>query len=71
MDEVAVRFPVTLGAFLKLAGLAATGGHAKLMVQSGAVMVNGRVESRRGHELVAGDVVAVDGREFKLCSSAM
>lgn len=70
MDEVVVRCPVTLGAFLKLAGVVATGGHAKLMVQSGSVRVNGRVETRRGHKLVAGDVVAVDGREFKLCSSA-
>ncbi|HOT22917.1 MAG TPA: RNA-binding S4 domain-containing protein [Thermoleophilia bacterium] len=70
MDEVVARCPVTLGAFLKLAGAAVTGGEAKLMVQSGSVRVNGHVETRRGHKLLAGDVVAVEGREFRLCSSA-
>ena len=70
MSDVAVDRPVTLGAFLKLAGAAGTGGHAKVMVQSGEVRVNGTVETRRGRHLVAGDTVAVAGREYRVCSSA-
>lgn len=70
MDEIDARCPVSLGAFLKLAGAAATGGHAKLMVQDGDVRVNGQVEVRRGRKLVAGDVVATGGREYRVCSSA-
>ena len=58
-----------LGSFLKLAGAAATGGHAKLLVQDGAVTVNGAVETRRGRELQDGDVVATGGQEYRVCTS--
>lgn len=70
MDDVAVTGPLPLGAFLKLAGVAATGGHAKLLVQSGEVLVNGERETRRGHMLRPGDVVAIGGREYRVWSSA-
>ncbi len=70
MDDIVVTGPVTLGAFLKLAGAAATGGHAKALVQEGSVTVNGAVETRRGRKLTAGDVVAVGEAEFRVCSSA-
>ena len=52
---------IALGNFVKLAG-AATGGEAKMLVQSGLVRVNGAVDTRRGHKLKAGDRVDVDGR---------
>jgi ribosome-associated protein len=51
--------PIRLGQFLKLAGLAEHGGHAKALLESEEVRVNGRVETRRGSQLRAGDVVAV------------
>jgi ribosome-associated protein len=70
VEEILARCPVALGAFLKLAGAAATGGHAKLLVQQGDVRVNGELELRRGRKLVAGDTVAVAGREFTVCSSS-
>jgi ribosome-associated protein len=54
---------------LKLAGATMTGGEAKYLVQSGAVRVNGAVETRRGHQVNDGDVVAVAGREYRVCSS--
>lgn len=57
--SVAVQPPITLGQFLKLAGLAATGGDAKYLVTAGQVTVNGRVERRRGHPLTLGDIVEV------------
>lgn len=58
-----------LGAFLKLAGVAATGGHAKVLVQAGEVAVNGEVETRRGRALRPGDVVAAGGQEYRVCTS--
>ncbi|GAA4871001.1 RNA-binding S4 domain-containing protein [Pseudonocardia benzenivorans] len=51
--------PIRLGQFLKLAGLAEDGVHARELVESEAVQVNGRLETRRGAQLRAGDVVAV------------
>ena len=69
MDDITVSGPLPLGAFLKLAGVAGTGGHAKIIVQSGDVAVNGDVETRRGRMLQAGDVVSVGGREYRVWSS--
>jgi ribosome-associated protein len=69
MDDVTANGPIALGAFLKLAGVAGTGGHAKVIVQSGDVTVNGEVEMRRGRTLQPGDVVAVGGQEYRVCSS--
>jgi len=57
---VRVSFPITLGQFLKLAGIVSTGGEAKQLIASGSVWVNGDVDTRRGRKLVAGDVVAVE-----------
>jgi ribosome-associated protein len=51
--------PIRLGQFLKLAGLAEDGGHARALLEASEVLVNGRVETRRGAQLRAGDVVAV------------
>jgi len=69
MDDIAVTGPLPLGAFLKLAGVASTGGHAKIVIQSGDVTVNGKVEIRRGRTLQVGDIVGVGGREFRVWSS--
>ena len=69
MDDITVSGPLRLGEFLKLAGVAGTGGHAKIIVQSGDVAVNGEVETRRGRMLQAGDVVSVGGREYRVWSS--
>ncbi|HTD47186.1 MAG TPA: RNA-binding S4 domain-containing protein [bacterium] len=57
---------ITLGAALKWAGAATTGGQAKVLVQTGQVMVNGAVERRRGRRLNAGDRVAVGNREYRI-----
>jgi len=58
--EVPIRAePIRLGQFLKLAGLAEDGGHARALIEDGEVLVNGRTETRRGTQLGAGDVVAV------------
>lgn len=51
--------PIRLGQFLKLAGLAEDGSHAKDLLDAGEVLVNDQIESRRGRQLADGDVVAV------------
>ena len=58
--------PIRVGQFLKLAGLAEPGVHAKELLEAGDVQVNGRVETRRGARLHTGDVVAVQGRRARL-----
>lgn len=49
----------TLGQALKVAGIAGTGGEAKVLIQEGEVLVNGEVEERRGRKLREGDVIEV------------
>lgn len=58
--SIPVRGEIKLGQFLKLAGLVEDGSEARIAVQSGDVMVNGEVETRRGHRLSDGDLVEVD-----------
>ena len=60
---------IGLGQFLKLAGLAETGGHAKELIAAGKVLVNGSVETRRGHSLVHGDTVETPLGEAVVCAA--
>ncbi len=55
---------IRLDQFLKLLGVADTGGQAKMLVQGGQAKVNGAVETRRGRKLHIGDVVEVAGKSF-------
>jgi ribosome-associated protein len=58
MEEVQARGGVIrLGQLLQVAGLAESGGEAKALLATGAVLVNGEPETRRGRQLVPGDVV--------------
>lgn len=59
---------IRLGQFLKLADLIDTGGEAKVLIAEGEVTVNGEVDTRRGRQLHAGDVVAVQGTAVRLVS---
>lgn len=52
---------IRLDALLKLAGAVETGGHAKILVQGGRVMVNDIVCTMRGKKLVSGDTVQIEG----------
>jgi ribosome-associated protein len=60
-ESVIVRLPITLGQFLKVANLVSSGGEAKMRVSAGEVLVNGEVETRRGHKLAPRDVVSLGG----------
>ena len=46
---------------LKAAGFFATGGQAKIEIQSGHVKVNGEICLQRGKKLRPGDTAEVDG----------
>ncbi|HQX51893.1 MAG TPA: RNA-binding S4 domain-containing protein [Planctomycetaceae bacterium] len=62
---------IALDMFLKLANVAASGGAAKHLIQSGAVLVNNVVEKRRGKKLHPGDVVEVHGEQFVIESDGL
>ena len=51
---------ITLANALKAAGLADTGGQAKMLVRSGLVQVNGAEETRPGRKLLPGDRIHVE-----------
>lgn len=48
---------IRLGQFLKLAGVADSGGDARALIAAGEVAVNGDTETRRGRQLHPGDRV--------------
>lgn len=64
MDDAQPPEYIKLDQFLKLAEVVQTGGEAKFLIRSGAVLVNGQVETRRGRKLHDGDVVVVEGEEL-------
>jgi ribosome-associated protein len=67
MDDVPIRDEsIRLGQFLKLANLIDTGADAKAAVADGLVTVNDEVETRRGRQLRAGDVVSLGGRAARV-----
>ena len=55
---------IRLDHFLKLVGVAMTGGHAKLIIQAGEVTVDGQVETRRRRQLKVGQQVGCGGDVF-------
>jgi ribosome-associated protein len=57
---------IRLGQFLKLSDLVDTGADAKGLLAQGLVRVNGDVETRRGRQLMAGDVVECAGRRVRV-----
>ena len=65
LDIPITEDPIRLGQFLKLAGFAEHGAHAKELLEAGEVELNGRVETRRGAQLRSGDVVAVGGQRAR------
>ena len=67
MDKIEIHSEfIKLDAFLKLSGLAETGGEAKLMVADGEVLVNGEVCTQRGKKLRPGDTVSFGGETLKV-----
>ena len=61
---------IKLESFLKLAGIAETGGLAKGMIQDGEVWVNGEICTMRGKKLRPGDSVSCMGQGFLVTNEA-
>ncbi len=64
-----MTLPIRLDTFLKLSGIAQTGGHAKVLIQDGEVIVDCAVETRRGRKLHGGETVEVDGQTLTVPQS--
>ena len=57
---------ITLGQALKAANVVGTGGEAKVLIQTGEVRVNGKIETRRGLKLREGDVIEVEDERLEV-----
>lgn len=67
MEEVKIDTEfIKLDQFLKLAGIAGTGGVAKLLIQDGEVYVNGEVCTMRGKKLRVDDRIEIGDQTFKI-----
>lgn len=49
---------------LKICDVAQTGGHGKILITEGEVLLNGEVETRKRKKIFAGDVVEVEDVEI-------
>lgn len=69
IEDVPIRDQsIRLGQFLKLGNLIDSGSDAKELMIQGSVTVNGEVETRRGRQLVPGDVVGLGGVRARVWS---
>lgn len=57
---------VTLGQFLKLADIIASGGEAKFAVKELDIYVNEERENRRGRKLYPQDIIEVNGDVYEI-----
>ena len=57
---------ITLGQFLKHAGVIDTGGQAKDFIANNEIEVNGILTAQRGKKLFAGDILKVHDSEFTI-----
>jgi len=51
---------------LKIKAIAQTGGHAKMIVEDGLVMVNGEQELRKRRKLRPGDIVQYEDNRIEI-----
>ena len=64
-QDISIKY-IELNAFLRVNGIAGTGGKAKLIIRAGSVMVNGEAETRNKRKLHAGDVVEHLGKKYEV-----
>jgi len=57
---------IELNTFVKIKGFANSGGSAKLLIRSGAVKVNGIVETQNKKKLYPNNVIEISGERFVL-----
>jgi ribosome-associated protein len=51
------RQPVELYKILKFEGMVSSGGEAKMVIDQGYVLVNGKVETRKRKKIISGDII--------------
>ena len=67
METITIRDEfIKLGQALKAAGLVESGVEAKIVIQNGEVLVNGRPELQRGKKLTGGEVISYNGQEIRI-----
>lgn len=57
---------IKLDSFLKLSGVCATGGNAKIVITDGEVAVNGEICTMRGKKLHPGDEITFNGETYRV-----
>ena len=62
-QDISTKY-IELNSFLKVVGIANTGGRAKLTIRAGEIKVNDEIEIRNKRKLHAGDTVEFDGRKY-------
>lgn len=68
-DVIITTDSIRLGQFLKLADMVDVGSDVKDLLADGEVQVNGEEETRRGRQLVRGDVVRVSGTDLRVAGA--
>ena len=67
METIKIRDEfIKLGQALKAAGLVESGVEAKIVIQNGEVLVNGRPELQRGKKLTGGEGNSYKGQEIRI-----
>ena len=60
---------IELNKLLKFAQVAQTGGHAKILIEDGLILVNNEVEYRKRRKLRADDVVSFEDVTIKITAA--
>ena len=67
MKKISIKTEsINLDQFLKWSGVTMTGGEAKILIQNGAVKLNGVVETHRSKKILPGDVLEINGEIFQV-----
>lgn len=57
---------ITLGQFLKFAGIIGNGGEAKEFLLNNKVVINGESDQRRGRKIRIGDKVKIQNKTYEV-----
>lgn len=57
---------IELNDLIKITGMCASGGMAKIMISEGRVTVDGKIETRRRCKIRSGQIVAMEGWEVRI-----
>lgn len=58
---------ITLGQFLKYAGIIQNGGQAKAFLAENEVKINEIIDQRRGKKLFENDKIEINGQKYVIC----